>query len=607
MVYRLVALSGRNKGACWLLDEAGLLLGRDPECAIIISDPVVSRRHCRIYAQGDAVQFEDLQSLNPALINGVPARNKTLGLGDEIAIGRWRFILVASCDQGSGGPQQPVSSDTISWNKAEPLFLKVGDTPPGKDLRPRTVTDLVLLYEATRELGACTTISEFMTLLQSRLRAHFKPQALWAALVYDESELAFFGEQSQVPTPKDAIQQALSQSTGVLEVTRDYVCKDDRMGMVMAAPVCVGGVPAAVLALYTEPPHGAYDEEDLRLLVLLSQSLGPLFGGVEHLERLQRDNEHLRSRAGESTALLGDSRVMGHVRSLIAQAARTSMNVLITGETGTGKELAARMVCTLSRRSASPLIIVNCAAIPKDLFESELFGHEKGAFTGAETARDGLMAQAHGGTLFLDEIGDLSMDNQARILRAIEQGTFRRVGGKEEIRVDVRVVSATNRDLREAIRNGAFREDLFQRLNGFEIRIPPLRERPSDIPLLAQHFLEMFRSHAKRPITGFTPDALEHLKSRNWTGNVRQLRNAVQRAVTSSRGTICADDFLAGSLDGDGETTGIHALSLGSIEKNHIAAVLERCGWDVRKAADVLQIGRSTLYKKIAEYQLEQS
>ncbi|MBI3118990.1 MAG: sigma-54-dependent Fis family transcriptional regulator [Candidatus Hydrogenedentes bacterium] len=373
----------------------------------------------------------------------------------------------------------------------------------------------------------------------------------------------------------------------------------------MACPVLLASRSLAVLALQSDLSHGVYDEEDLRFLVLLAQSLAPALYALKSIEQLRRDNELLRGSAAEPLRILGNSRAIRHVRALVARAAKSVLNVLVLGETGTGKELAARSIHILSPRRTRPLVVVNCAAIPRDLFESEVFGHVKGAFTGAVEPSEGLLAQASGGTLFLDEVGDLSLENQARLLRAVDTGTFRQVGAKQESRVDIRVVAATNMDIAAAVREGSFRKDLYHRLNGFEIQIPPLRERPSDIPILAQHFFDLGRNRAKRPLRGMTPESLAYLASRSWPGNVRELRNVVERGIASTtRDVLMPQNLIESRSDSSPEPTG-EELTLESVQLRHIAEILRQCGGNVPQAARILQISRSSLYAKIAEYGLQ--
>ena len=367
-----------------------------------------------------------------------------------------------------------------------------------------------------------------------------------------------------------------------------------------------GRSKVGVLALQTAPPHGAYDEDDLMLLVLLAQSVAPLIHVVNDLEQLRLDNERLRVRAHESQTLVGESRAIRSVRGGAAQAARSSLNVLITGETGTGKELVARLIHARSSRRTLPLVVANCAAIPRELFPSVFFGHKKGAFTDASEATVGLVAQAHGGILFMDEIGDLSLENQARSLRVIETGRFRRVGAEEETDVDLRVIAATNIDLPAALKSGAFRRDLYHRLNGFEIHIPPLRKRPSDIPILAEHFFQMGREQGKRPLSGIAPEAMELLQSRSWPGNVRELRNCIEHAIAVAREDMIRPEEVADvAAVAPSEEQEEEPLSLDEAEKQHIIQVLRQCKGSVSKAAKVLRVGRSTLYRKLASHGIE--
>ena len=311
-----------------------------------------------------------------------------------------------------------------------------------------------------------------------------------------------------------------------------------------------------------------------------------------------------------ATPLLGDSRAMREARALIHQIAPTHLGVLITGETGTGKELAAEMLHAASRRAGGPLIAVNCAAIPENLFESEIFGHEKGAFTGADRKRRGKFELAHQGTLFLDEIGELTPENQARLLRVLERGAYHPVGAEKESHADVRILAATNRNLQQAIHEGRFRQDLFYRLGAVEITLPPLRMRPSDIPLLAQFFSNQTAQKLGTAAKIITDEALVKLQEYPWPGNVRELKNCVERAAALSRGEqIEAGDIELSTVNGQ-LPTGISPFTLhtslnaklSEVERQHIVKVLETCGFNVSAAARRLGVHRNTLHNKIAAY-----
>jgi DNA-binding NtrC family response regulator len=346
-------------------------------------------------------------------------------------------------------------------------------------------------------------------------------------------------------------------------------------------------------------------------------------------ERLNRIGAQGRQRYGLS-AIVGESAAIRAVKTLIEQVCQTdATTVLIGGETGTGKELVARAIHYEGRRADGPFAAVNCSAIPESLFESEFYGHEKGAFTDARESHQGHFELADGGTLFLDEIGDISLTMQSRLLRTLEERQVRRVGGSREIPVDVRVVSATNRDLRQAVSEGKFREDLYYRLNTFIIRVPPLRERPEDVLPLAAHFLDRYSREMRKSIEGFTPDAGVTLKSYPFPGNCRELRNTVERAVILCRtDRMTPDDLMfelphAPNNEGQGtppesspapdpltplslagaESLNLNAL-INAVEREAIQEALRRCDGNQSQAARLLGISRYTLLRRMAQYQM---
>lgn len=305
--------------------------------------------------------------------------------------------------------------------------------------------------------------------------------------------------------------------------------------------------------------------------------------------------------------MIGQSPAMRHIRDSIATAAGTDLAVLITGETGTGKEIAACAVHVGGKRRSGPMVSVNCAAIPDELFESEVFGHEKGAFTGANRRRIGYFEEARGGTLFLDEIGELTLENQSKLLRVIEYGSFRRVGGSGMLRADTRIVAATNADLIACIRERRFREDLYYRLDGLHIHIPPLRERKEDITDLADFFLRQMAIRHGVPVYGFTQAALWKLRNWEWPGNVRELRSCVERAFTLAAGSpirpehvVHADVRISPSRNGSVEPP----ASMANVERTHIERTLHLYSGNIKATARALGLSRTTLYKKLSDYGL---
>ena len=337
--------------------------------------------------------------------------------------------------------------------------------------------------------------------------------------------------------------------------------------------------------------------------------------------KLQTENKRLRqtvtdtARAGQLTPIVGESPAISRIKQTVERVAPTEARVLITGEAGTGKELVAKWLHAQSVRAEGPLVEVNCAAIPSELIESELFGHEKGAFTGATKQRVGKFEQADGGTLFLDEIGDMSLDAQAKVLRALQESRITRVGGDRPITVDVRVVAATNRDLRQAAEDREFREDLFHRLAVIELEVPPLRERRADIPAIAAFVLDQVARRNGVEGRRFDEGALEALRRLEWRGNVRELRNVVERLLILSDGdAITAADVdrfvapggarggaVAGLIDAYDSFTDFRDQA----ERLFIERKLEENGWNVSKTAETIGIQRSHLYNKLEKYEIE--
>ncbi len=300
--------------------------------------------------------------------------------------------------------------------------------------------------------------------------------------------------------------------------------------------------------------------------------------------------------------IIGESPAMQKVFELIETVARTDTTVMIRGESGTGKELIARAIHSNSERRYFPIVTVNCGAMPEGVLESELFGHERGAFTGAQYRRKGKLELADQGTLFLDEIGNIDMKTQMDLLRVIETKQFTRVGGNETIKVDFRIICATNKDLEKAIKEGSFREDLYYRLNVFTMVLPPLRERKSDIPLLANYFVKKYAGAMAKPIASISPEAMDVLVRYNWPGNVRELENAIERAMVVGKPPAIRPDDLPFRLSERSDMP--QSGSLAAMEKAHITSILEQNNWNISRSAEMLEIDRVTLYNKIHKYGL---
>jgi two-component system response regulator AtoC len=361
-----------------------------------------------------------------------------------------------------------------------------------------------------------------------------------------------------------------------------------------------GSIPTAINAIR----EGAYDYIEKPFCPERAEIL---IDKLMERQRLLEENLSLQQKLEERYRfenIITKSSRMQQVIEVIKVVAKSNATALITGETGTGKELVARAIHSQSHRRDRPFVAVSCAALPESLLESELFGHEKGSFTGAYAQKKGKFEVANRGTLFLDEIGEMSANTQVHLLRVLEEKEFNRVGGNEPIKVDVRVISATNRDMKQAVAEGKFREDLYYRLNVVNIELPPLRERTEDILLLAQHFLKRFALENQKKITGFSPQATDFLLKHNWPGNVRELENAIERAVILSKNSVIeAADLSRQNLMPAGSNTS-PVPNLKQVEKDHIQNVLNETGGNYTEAASILGISRMTLYNKAKIYGL---
>ncbi len=386
---------------------------------------------------------------------------------------------------------------------------------------------------------------------------------------------------------------------------------------VLCAPIRRSGRVFGLVHLYSTDENRVPDPNDLEFALAVADTMAVALENLsqrqvlaENLDTIRGENEQLRERLGVTSEIVGKSPIIVKITEQIARVAGTKATVLIRGESGVGKELVARALHFNSPRRKEPFVCLNCAALIESLLESELFGHERGAFTGAMERKIGKFEAAHGGTLFLDEIGEMSQHLQAKLLRVLEGHPFERVGGSEPIKVDVRVIAATNRDLEKDVERGAFRRDLYFRLRVVEIHVPGLRKRPEDIPVLAHYFLEKLVAETGRRVRGFTREAMEEMLRYRWPGNVRELKNVVERAIVLCTGDeIGVGDLMLSKLPTAGETTETSApgeeftpLSLAEIERRHIQATLRATAWNKSQAAVILGIERSTLDRKIRRY-----
>ncbi len=382
-----------------------------------------------------------------------------------------------------------------------------------------------------------------------------------------------------------------------LDVLKHVMENDPDVAVVMIT--AYGSISTAIEAM----KNGAHD---YLLKPFDPDELGVLIEKIVEQQAQARENLFLKEQYKDRTrfeSMIGQSKPMQEVFDLIQDVSSMDSTVLITGETGTGKGLAAKAIHTNSPRSEGPFVLVNCGAIPEHLMESELFGHQKGAFTDAKETKKGRLELAHDGTLFLDEIGEISMRMQIDLLRVLEDRVFYRVGGTQPMEVDFRVVAATNRNLKKAIKNEIFREDLYYRLNVIAFQMPPLRERKEDIPLLAEHFLRRFSQETNKPVDKISRAAIDEMMLYEWPGNVRELENAIERAVVVGKEREIRPADLPFRRSDD--PTFIPKNALKDIEKAHIEKVLDNYQWNIAKSSKILGIDRTTLYSKIKRYNIK--
>jgi Nif-specific regulatory protein len=601
---------GARVGSHFVLDAGRQnRIGRGLDCDVILTDPLSSRVHAIVVCESGDWWVRDAGSRNGSFVNGQKIDEARLAHGVTIKVGSSEFEF----RQGTTRPSDSQRLDhTQTIIRDRPV--RAGEAGQfGLDaLRDNErAHDFLTLHQLSVRLLGCADPDEVVRVSLDLLRDRTKASVvgfLWAS---DDGQL-----KPQCVIPEDAAGKVQLSSDLTEMVIRQGKAiwidnQEEESGTAklkhFADAICVPlvheGKTLGALHLYLE--QGRFRQTDFEIAIALANILTVALTRARREAVLQVEQQRLADKAAVTGELIGDSKPMEDLKSRITRIARATGCVLVRGESGTGKELVARAVHRASARSDRPMLSINCAAIPRDLMESQLFGHKKGSFTGADADHVGLFQQAHTGTLFLDEVGEMTLDGQAKLLRILEGHPFLPVGSTKEVSADVRVIAATNRDLRDFVREGKFREDLYYRLSVFELYIPPLRERGSDIELLVNHFLEHFkRQHGRTNLT-LSPDARDKLLGYAWPGNVRQLRNVVDSAIVMSEGSV----ILQGDLGLRDAATGeqLESLRLDFWERKLIQEALKRTDGNVPEAARLLGLGRATLYRKIEEYGIERT
>lgn len=618
-------------------------VGRAPGNDLVLHDDVCSRQHCEIFAGENGWILRDLASRNGTTVDGVPVRSDwELENGQRILIGGCEILVTIV------GNDKPREGDT-AWADAPEILHRTKESrllqdSPESVADPRLSSELAWLYRCGLEMGNAQNASELcqfaLTNLQQRLKAEIgailllpEPKPAGKADAEQLSVAAHTGtaDAAYRPVSTRVSRLVLEAEEGVLtaDIEDDSrLSQSDSLGQfqvrsVVCAPIRDHKLLYGVIHFYGSERSRPLTKESLDVVLAVGDQLAIGLHKITEREsltlaaaRYRHENQHLRRQLELDAQLVGQSTAVRQLRETISRIAPTDATALIRGESGVGKELVARAIHDQSDRRNGPFICMNCAALSETLLESELFGHEKGSFTGAVGRKPGKFEQAHEGTLFLDEVGEMGLTIQAKFLRVLEGHPFERVGGNAFVNVDVRVVSATNRDLEDAVAAGEFRRDLYFRLHVVEINVVALRDRQPDIPLLARYFLERSAKKTGRDVQGFSGAAMELLMKYDWPGNVRELQNAVERAVILCQGeeVAAADVKLSGLSVGEEQPSasagqssagGYREISLEQLEREHILETLEQTGWNKSHASQILGIERSTLDRKLKRYNVQ--
>ena len=551
---RLAAISGKMKGAVFTIDEDALVIGRETAANLCLADASVSRRHSKIEKKDDGFVITDLESLNGTFVNNVPIRSRLLEHGDRVRIGDSQFLFLTH------DGDVPSKSSEVTLDEAKVL------TGPTVQVRLDQA-----VYQMARDLGALMKVSTAINairgldaLLQRLLELLFEvlPAQRGAILLSSEDSIEGgrvfgldrkHGKERPVNVSRTIVQQVLRDGVAVLAsdaalqptlASESFL--ETQAHSVMCVPLIMIDRKLGVLYLDTIA-RDQFNKDHLQLVTAIAAIAAVAIENARHFEWLEEENERLLADVNIEHNMVGEGEAMQRVYHFIGKVAPTDATVLINGESGTGKELAARAIHRNSKRAQKPFVAVNCAALTESLLESELFGHERGAFTGAIAQKKGRLEIANGGTLFLDEIGELSPALQVKLLRVLQEREFERVGGTVTIKADVRVIAATNKNLEDAMAANQFRHDLFYRLNVVSLEMPPLRTRREDILLLASYFVEKYATVCNRKLKGISPDARTALLAYEWPGNVRELENTIERAVVlGATDFILTKDFAGG-------------------------------------------------------------
>jgi transcriptional regulator with GAF, ATPase, and Fis domain len=627
MSARLVAIAGPLRGQTLPLEGDDLSIGRGASNRLCIADDLdLSRAHCIVESGGDAAVLRDLDSLNGTFVNGLPVKEQVLTHGDEIRVGDSILLFltndVAPALAGSIDLRENVAeSDSTRKLRQEDLPYVQSEQVLGTLGAPRLARDLRALFTISIKTSA---IRDRKTLLRELLDRIFEvvPCDRGAILLAGDGADGFGETHSKdrhsnrpVNVSHTIARRVMTRRAPLLTNdapdelrSSDGVRTDDEDSALCVPLVAVDRV-LGIIYLVATTPAARLDRGHLQLVSAVARLGAVALDNLSRLSELEDENRRLHADLTSERSIVGESPRLQEVYKIVARAAPTDVTVLILGESGTGKELAAKAIHENSRRKDKPFVAVNCAALSESLLESDLFGHVKGAFTGADTAKLGKFQVADGGTVFLDEIGELTPAIQVKLLRVLQEHEIEPVGATKPIKVNIRIVAATNRNLAEAVAKGTFRLDLYHRLNVITATMPPLRDRQEDIALLATHFLRKHAALCNRRVRGISPAAREHLLHYDWPGNIRELENVIQRAlVMGSSDTVLPEDLPETVLDAEvsdtSNGTGYHT-QVRDAKRKAIIHALEQAHGSYTQAARLLHLHPNNLHRLIRTLNLK--
>jgi transcriptional regulator with GAF, ATPase, and Fis domain len=613
---RLAAISGKLKGAIFNISDDPLVIGRETAANLCIAEASVSRRHSKIEKEDDRFVITDLESLNGTFVNDVPVKSRVLQHGDRLRIGDSQFVFLTHEGEAASRSSevnldeaQVVSGPTLQIRMDDAVYLMA--------------RDLSALMKISTSINAIRGLEDLLHRLIELLFEVVPAQRGAILLTTNESLDSSFvfgldrvsGKDKAVNVSRTIAQQVLREGVALLAsdpetqalLSTDSIIKA-RTRSVMCVPLVMIDHKLGVLYLDTTIAGDQFNRDQLQLVTAIAGIAAVAIENARHFEWLQTENERLLADVNIEHNMVGEGAAMLRVYHFISKVAPTDSTVLIAGESGTGKELAARAIHRNSKRAQKPFMAVNCAALTESLLESELFGHEKGAFTGAFAQKKGRLEVADGGTVFLDEIGELTPALQVKLLRVLQEREFERVGGTVTIKVDLRVIAATNKNLEDAIEAGEFRQDLYYRLNVVSLEMPALRERREDIMLLASYFADKYGAKCNRKLVGISADARACLTAYDWPGNVRELENAIERAIVlGTTDVILPEDLPEALLEREvsaaQSTMGYHE-AVTQTKKQIILKAIEEAKGNYTEAAKLLGVHPNYLHRLIRNLNL---